>query len=116
MNLNIYEKVEINRTKTWVDPKYKKLYSRELDLYPLFTILKRYNPTDKCIDYFLCLTREGDSEHKWDCVTRTKTGITKINLSSCWHLLPFKDRLTEFEIIIEEVDRDETGVVYYLDI
>lgn len=116
MNLNIYEKVEINRTKTWVDPKYKKLYSREIENYSMFTILKRYNPKEKCTDYFLVVSKTGDNEHRWDCVTTTRSGIVKINLVNYWHLLPFQFNQKEFELIIEKVEEDETGVVYYLDI
>ena len=80
MNLNIYEKIDIDKTKTWVNCTYKNLYSKEIKHYSMFTILKRYNPKEKCVDYFLVVSDSGDSEHKWDCITFTKSGILKINL------------------------------------
>ena len=116
MNLNLYEKVDINRNKTWVDPVYKNLYSKELEDFSIFTILKRYNPKDRCTDYFLCLTNNPDINHKWDCVTKTKGGTTKIRLFNFWNLLPFQNKRKEFDIVISKVEEDEEGVIYYLDI
>lgn len=115
MNLNLYDNIEIDKNKTWVDPAYKKLYSKEMERYAMFTVLKRYNPKDRCFDYFLALSNTGDKEHHWDCVTLTRSGIVKINLARYWHLLPFT-KCAEFNVIIEEVEHDEDGIIYYLDI
>lgn len=116
MNLNIYEKIDIDKTKTWVNCTYKNLYSKEIRRYSMFTILKRYNPKEKCVDYFLVVSDNGDSEHKWDCITFTKSGILKINLFNYWHLLPFANKQGEFNVIIDKVEEDEDGAIYYLDI
>lgn len=116
MNLNLYETIDIDRTKTWVDATFKNFYSKEIEQYAMFTILKRYNPKEKCLDYFLVVTNKGDNKHKWDCITTTKSGIVKINLRSYWHFLPFNNKTGEFNIIIEKIDEDEEGVIYYLDI
>ena len=116
MNLNIYETLDIDRTKSWVNPVYKKLYSKEIEQYSMFTILKRYNPKEKCTEYFLVLSNIGDNAHKWDCITATKGGIIKINLVNYWNFLPFRNKNREFSIILEKVEEDEEGAVYYLDI
>ena len=116
MNLDLYERIDINRLKTWVNCVRKKLYSKEIERYAMFTILKRYNPKENCTDYFLVLSNSGDNTHKWDCITLTKSGIVKINLANYWHLLPFAGKKGEFNVIVEKLEEDEDGIIYYLDI
>ena len=116
MNLNLYENIDIDRTKTWVNPTYKKLYSKQIKQCSMFTILKRYNPKEKCNDYFLVVSNKGDNDHRWDAVTITRSGIVKINLSNYWNLLPFFNKHSEFNVLIEKVEEDEDGIIYYLDI
>ena len=116
MNLNIYETLDIDRTKTWVDPNYKKLYSKEIKHYAMFTILKRYNPKENCYEFFLVLSDKGDDEHIWDAITLTRSGIVKVNLTNYWKLLPFSNQRKEFNVVIEKVEEDDDGVIYYLDI
>lgn len=116
MNLNLYEDVNVDRNKTWIDPVYKKLYSKEIPYYSVYTILKRFNPTEKRNDFFLVLTNKPDDVHSWYGVTQTRNGIIKINLNTIWNSLPIKDRKSIIGINIECKDSDEDGIIYYLDI
>lgn len=116
VNLNIYDKVEVSHNRTWIEKVYKKLYSREIPHYSAYTILRRFNPKDRCYDIFLVVTSAPDSEHLWNCITETKSGIIKINLSPYWHILNMTTKPDEFEVVIDKVDEDENTIVYYLDI
>ena len=116
MNLNIYDKIEVSHDKTWIDKRYKKLYSKEIPRYSSYTILTRYNTRDKCNDIFLVVTNDPDDSHLWHSILQTKSGIVKINLASYWHILNMTTKPDEFEISIEKVDSDDNGAVYYLDI
>ena len=55
MNLAAYDKVEQNITKTWINPRYNRIYSNELEHYSFYTFLKKYNKENDCFDYFLAM-------------------------------------------------------------
>lgn len=116
VNLNIYDKVGAQCNKTWIDPTYKCLYSREIPKYTAYTILKRYNSSYRGYDYYLVLSNNPDSNHIWNTVVTTNSGILKFRLTSIWHMLPCRNKTEQFDIPISEVDKDENEVVYYLDI
>lgn len=116
MNLNNYDNVETVCGKTWIDPTYKYLYSKEIKYHSSYTILQRYNKKENCYDFFLVLSNNPDNSHLWNCVTRTKSGTIKINLNHVWHVLPIKNNINEFDVNIKEVDKDDESVIYYLDI
>lgn len=57
MNLVAYDIVKgINRNGTWIDPKYKRLYSRELPAREYFGFSKNFNPQTNRYDFYLILT------------------------------------------------------------
>lgn len=57
MNLSAYDIVKgINRNGTWIDPKYKRLYSRELPVREYFGFSKTFNPQTNSYDFYLILS------------------------------------------------------------
>ena len=81
MNLNAYDNVNDSATlKTWIDPYYRKLYSREIKFYPFFTMLKRYNDKIKRDEFYLCLSAETDDGHDWRSTAHYNNSV-KVDLS-----------------------------------
>ena len=116
VNLNIYDKVGASCDKTWIDPMYQCLYSREIEKYSAYTIVRRYNKSYKGYDYYLVLSNTPDNNHVWNSVFVTNDGIIKIRLSHIWNNLPYSKKNKQFDVPISQVDKDENEVVYYLDI
>ena len=114
MNLNAYDNVNDSATlKTWIDPYYRKLYSREMKFYPYFTMLKRYNDKIKTDEFYLCLSNETDDGHDWRSTSHYNNSI-KVSLSEFWANSRLKDIHTKTYIIIDKDYEDSNSVVYRL--
>lgn len=115
MNLNNYDKVEINYNTTWVDPMYKKLYSRELEYHPYYTFLKRYNPKIRNHDYYIALF----DEIREDVVCHdinTKKGVMKLNLKPIWYNTSLVRLNKKIIISLTIEEKYDNGIIYYIDI
>ena len=116
MNLNAYDNVDesiIN--KTWVNPRYRKLYSREIKYYPLYCLLKRYDNETKKDEYYVCLANYRDNEHDWHTTTKYNNSV-KISLSEIWNKLDVRNATNITYIIATLVDEESDGIVYRLGI
>lgn len=114
INLNAYDSVQIIN-KTWIDDKYKKLYSKVIPYKVFFTLLRRYNTKDKVYDYYLLISDKTDNAHVWDTAINNKTYV-KYNIEPYWNILPTHKLRGVTEINIELVDSDDESQLYYLDI
>lgn len=116
MNLSAYDAVENNVfADTWVNPTYKKLYSRSIEYYPYYAFLKKYNKNTKSNDYYIAMLKNTNSHVQCRSVIMNNK-VIKLDLSPIWSkssLCKIKERTS---ISIEEVERNEDGVIYYLDI
>jgi hypothetical protein len=116
MNLNAYDNVDesiIN--KTWINPRYRKLYSREIEYYPMYCLLKRYNDTNKRDEYYLCLANTTDKNHDWHTTPKYNNSV-KISLSEIWNKSSCRTYVTITYIAIALVDSQPDGKVYRLGI
>lgn len=116
MNLSAYDAVENDVfADTWINPTYKKLYSRSIKYYPYYAFLKKYNKNTKSNDYYVAMLKNTNS-HVQCRSTIMNNKVIKLDLSPIWstsYLCTFKQRTA---IFIEEVEKNEDGVIYYLDI
>lgn len=116
MNLNAYDNVDesiIN--KTWINPRYRKLYSREIKYYPFYCLLKRYDATTKKDEYYICLANASDNSHDWHTTTKYNNSI-KISLVELWNKLDCRKATENVYILVTLVDVQDDGVVYKLGI
>lgn len=114
MNLNAYDNVNDSAIlKTWIDPYYKKLYSREMKFYPYYTMLKRYNDKVKRDEYYICLSAETDDGHDWRSTEHYNNSV-KVNLSEFWYNSSLKNVAAKTYIIIDKDYEDNNSVVYRL--
>lgn len=116
MNLSAYDAVENDVfADTWINPTYKKLYSRKIEYHPYYAFLKKYNKNTKSNDYYIVMLNNTNSHVQCRSVV-INNKVIKLDLSPIWFtssLCNLKQRTT---ISIEEVERNKDGVIYYLDV
>lgn len=116
MNFSAYDAVEANiYDDSWVNPIYKKLYSRNIEYHPYYAFLKTYNKESKTNDYFIAML--DDTSNYANCrsvVINNK--LIKIDLSPIWTTSSLCKLKEKTRINIEEVERTKDGVIYYLDV
>lgn len=117
MNLSAYDAVEAKyNTGSWINPTYKRLYSKDIEYHPYCVFLKRYNNKLKVMDYFIAMV--DDITNHADChgVVRAKDNTIKIDLSPIWNITSLRNIKERTLISIELKDKSSDGIVYYLDI
>lgn len=115
INLNEYDGL-IAKSRSWIDPTYKRLYSEELERKPYFTILTKYNPVENITNYYIVMLDKLNDKYLCDETSVSKTGVVKVPLDKFWNKLPMSNIKTKTEVLVDLVDKDEHTIVYYLDI
>lgn len=116
MNLSAYDAVkDINYFGNWVDPRYKRLYSRCLPNYKFYSFAKRYNPVKQITDYYLILHNELNTELTIHSVIIDK-GITKIYLKDIWDETTLRNLrdISNIDLVLEDEQKDCS--IYYIDL
>lgn len=118
MNLTAYDDVEhkLDKTKTWIDVKYKRLLSRELVPRLYYKILSRYDITSNSNNYFLALFDNYTSNIKPKLLKYDDFGRIKINVTSIWNNTSLHNLNKNTNINIQLIENQEDGEIYYLDI
>lgn len=116
MNLNAYDPVETNCTKSWINPRYKRLYSKELEYHPYYAFYKRYNTKYKYYDYYIALLDEPVSDVEYHGLVRDNKGVVKIDLTPIWYNTSLKDLKETINVSLELKEKCIDGLLYYLDI
>lgn len=117
MNLNAYDAVEIKCTMgSWINPTYKRLYSKDIEYHPYCIFLKRYNNKLKIVDYFIAMVDEPSLTAESHGVVRDKDNVIKIDLSPIWNITSLRNIKERTLISLELKEKSNDGVVYYLDI
>lgn len=112
MNLNAYDKFEINKDKTWINTYYKKLYSREIKYRSYYTFLTKYNQNLNSYEFYIAFSDNFDS--KVNVHKPYKKGKTiLVDLNPIWNKIPIYKKF-EYEIDIELVDTQEDGEIYLI--
>lgn len=117
MNLNAYDAVEIDvsSNSNWVNPLYKKLYSKDIEFHPYYTFLKKYNSKTKSNDYFIAMLDDTNSHAQCRSVV-IKNNVINLNLAPIWFISSLCKLKERTFISVEEVERNKDGVIYYLDV
>lgn len=72
---------KIDRTKSWINPKYKQVFSAEVSFSKYCQILNTYNPSFDEYEYFVAFMDKKDAENKncrIDEIGRTRFSIAEI--------------------------------------
>lgn len=119
MNLKSYEDAltTIDRNKTWVNVKYRVIFSREIKYRPYFNISHRYNATLCTHDYYLIVADYPLDERKWINTVRDNYCRIKIRIiGAVWCATILSAFKKDTNINIEHIEGDDICDVYYLDI
>lgn len=116
MNLSAYDVIkQINYLKTWVDPRYKRLYSRELPDYKFYSFAKKYNPDNNVTDFYIILHNNIDTDLIIHPVIIDKR-VTKLYLKDIWNESPLRT-ITNIENIKLDIDDNtqDDCIIYKID-
>lgn len=116
MNLAAYDTImALDLKKTWIDPRFKRMYSYELPRSAYYTILKRYNNEHNVTEYFIALYDERQPVIKNYTVYRTDN-VKKYYLYDIWEEAGFDkfDRVVNINLIVD--DSQEDCIIYKFDI
>ena len=119
MNLNSYGDAltTIDRNKTWINIKYRVMFSREIKYRPYFNISCRYNAATCTHDYYLILADYPIDDRKWMNTVKDSYGRIKIRIiGAIWCATIISNFKKDTNINISRVEGDDICDIYYLDI
>lgn len=116
MNLAAYDGIKnIDYSKSWIDPRFRKLYSMEIPYYNFYSFLTRYNSNLKMNEYYIVMHNDINSELKiYPTISRRK--VIKINLKDIWNRLFITVPKTTMNITLEVDDIQEDCIIYFINI
>lgn len=116
MNLAAYDGIKnIDYSKSWIDPRFRKLYSMEIPYYNFYSFLTRYNSNLKMNEYYIVMHNDINSELKiYPTISRRK--VIKINLKDIWNRLFITVPKTTMNVTLEVDDIQEDCIIYFINI
>lgn len=115
MNLVAYDLIKgINRNATWIDIRYKKLYSREIPFKEYYAFSKTYNNIKGDYDLCLILSDVNPDNNSFIKVT-DKYKPLKIPLHRIWNDISLKVTTTS-NIKLKLIEKDSDCDIYLIDI
>ena len=118
MNLSAYDKIteKIDKSKSWIHIKTKKLITREIKYRPYSTILKRYVPSCNIYEYYLVISDTTNNECKFNKVLLDDYNRLKISLLSIWKETSLSKLTRNVNVNITLDDKQDDCEIYKLDI
>ena len=118
VNFNIYDDAnkKLDRTKTWVNVKYKQIISREIKFHKYTSLVYRYSVSSDTYTYFIIVSDEKPTNISSFNTFIDDYGRFKIKVDSIWNKTILKTFEKDTNINITHVDGDDTSDVYELDI
>lgn len=116
MNLNAYDTVDDGAvSNSWINLRYRKLYSKTIKYYPVFTFLKRYNVATKKYDYYLAMAnKQMTDSNTWHSAERYKNSV-KLSLADIWDVVKKKVTKPISYVDVTLQTEDEDCSVYSID-
>lgn len=118
MNLSAYDNVEenLNKRKTWVCPKRKILYSREIKFHKYYTLSKKFSTVTRNTDYYIIMLDKPDMFRKCYNTNIDDFGRIKLRINSIWESTSLRNIKEPININIEHIESDNDGDIYYVDV
>lgn len=118
MNLNEYDDVreKVDKSKSWIDVKHKRLFSREISLRKYVTIVKRYKPEIDEYFYFIITLDEIPLNKSYEELTVDNYGRLKLSLSSIWCQSKLCSLTQDKNVTINHIEHETDGDVYQISI
>ena len=118
MNLSAYDKIteKVDKSKSWIHIKSKRLITREIKYRPYSTILKRYVPSCNIYEYYLVISDTTNNDCKFNKVFIDDYGRLKISLLSIWKELGLDKINKNINVNITIDNTQDDCEIYKLDI
>lgn len=116
MNLAAYDLMEPSLdNNSYIIPKYKRLYSSVIEYHRYYCFLYKHDNKSNSTDYFIALFDNEDKDSI--CRSTTLKGRTvKLDLFPIWEDLELNKLRKTTIVTMEEVNRQDDGVIYRLSV
>jgi len=114
INLNVYDEIKhkIDKNKTWLDVKYKRLMSREISFRTYYSIGKRYNPATNNTSYYIIILDDKPENRNVSYLKKDDYGRVKIPVKSIWKECNFDKYNCDTQVELNLVDYADNADVY----
>ncbi len=118
MNIVAYDTIKrnINKDKTWISVKYKRILSKEIKYRKYYTLLKKYNLQTNREYFYLACSDNIFRDSKTECTNLDNFGRCRFNIGSIWRKSYLSDIENDMNIHIKLVNKQDDGEIYCLDI
>lgn len=116
MEFTCYDKAEIkiDKTKTWVNIKYKQVFSKEIHYNCYYQIIKRFDLSNRNIEYFVAFLPTSDSDTKPCHID--DYGRTKFSIASIWNDIGYNKLTNDKQIKLEYIETINDADIFKLDL
>lgn len=105
MQFTTYDKTnsrKLDRTKSWINIKYKQIFSAEIKYNKYYQLIKRFEPKYNTTEYFVAFMNNSDEDTKSCRVD--DYGRTKFSIADIWKELNLDKLTTDTNINLEYVE------------
>lgn len=101
MDFVTYDNVthKVDKNKSWVSPKYKQIFTKEVRWDKYAEIKNRYDVNEGRYRFYLVLEPEKDSDNSK--VRVDDLGRTRISIGHVWDSLGYTNKTKDFQIRLE---------------
>lgn len=116
MNIIAYDTIKksINKNKTWISVKYKRIFSREIKYRKYYTLLSKYSLRDKKDNYYLACSDNMFNNSKTECTQLDNFNRCRFNIGAIWNKANLNHIESDFNIDIKLVNKQTDGEIYLL--
>ena len=105
MQFTTYDRTKtrkLDRTKTWINIKYKQIFSAEIKYNNYYQIITRFNPNINETEYYVAFMPNSDEDNKSCRID--DYGRTKFSIANIWNELKLNKLTTDTNINLEYVE------------
>lgn len=116
MNIIAYDiiKKNIDKNKTWISVKYKRIFSKEIKYRKYYTLLSKYSLRDKKDNYYLACSDNIFNNSKTECTQLDNFNRCRFNIGAIWNKSNLKHIETDVNIDVKVVNQQNDGEIYRL--
>lgn len=117
LNIQCYDEItqKIDKNKTWINTKYKRIISREIKYRTYYCINKRFDNYLNSTEYYLICSDVNYKSKNMSYMSVDDYHRIKIPLNSIWKYIGIDENKSEIQLNISLIECDDTGEIYKLD-
>ena len=118
MNLNAYDDAsnKIDKQRSWVDINKKQLITREIKYRLYYSLVKRYDKKTNVVSFFIAMLDEPSPYRVCYRTRKDDYGRLKFRLFPIWNETSLDSLETNCNVIVEHIESQSDGDIYYIDV